>query len=166
MQIFVLDYNTELCAKYHCDKHVVSAIKEHCQLLSTCHYKLGTHDSSVGMLAPTHHNHPCNIWLTESIENYAWLIELTRALLTEKLLRFKTPHEYTSLVNYLSLVVPPLPNRRMTDFALAMPDEYKIGDVVSSYRAYYVGEKSHFAKWKFGEPAWFTSLKNFEPVYA
>lgn len=37
MNIFVLDYNVEKCAQYHCDKHVVKMILESCQMLSTAH---------------------------------------------------------------------------------------------------------------------------------
>jgi hypothetical protein len=51
-----------------------------------------------------------------------------------------------------------LPNTICTDFAQAMPDQYKNVDGVTAYRAYYLGEKAKFAKWKLGnEPMWFTS---------
>jgi hypothetical protein len=36
----------------------------------------------------------------------------------------------------------------LTEFAQAMPDEYKVeGNAPKSYRNYYMGEKSGFAKW-------------------
>jgi hypothetical protein len=51
-----------------------------------------------------------------------------------------------------------LPNTICTDFAQAMPEQYKNVDGVAAYRAYYLGEKAKFAKWKLGnEPMWFTS---------
>jgi hypothetical protein len=37
MNIFFLDTNPALCAKAHCDKHVVKMILEYAQLLSTAH---------------------------------------------------------------------------------------------------------------------------------
>lgn len=40
MNIFVLDFDTEVCARYHCDKHVVKMIVEYAQLLSTAHHVL------------------------------------------------------------------------------------------------------------------------------
>jgi hypothetical protein len=47
-------------------------------------------------------------------------------------------------------------NGDLTPFALAMPDECKVGDAVESYRRYYVAEKSGFAVWKNREvPEWF-----------
>jgi hypothetical protein len=61
-----------------------------------------------------------------------------------------------------------LPNTICTDFAQAMPEQYKNSDAVTAYRAYYLGEKARFAKWKLGNiPEWFI-LKNlnfnYEPV--
>ena len=35
----------------------------------------------------------------------------------------------------------------LTDFAQAMPDQYKQKDAVAAYRAYYLAEKLRFAKW-------------------
>jgi hypothetical protein len=40
-----------------------------------------------------------------------------------------------------------------------MPEEYKVDDVVESYRKYYCGEKRYFAKWKNREiPEWFMTM--------
>jgi hypothetical protein len=51
-----------------------------------------------------------------------------------------------------------LPNTICTAFAQAMPEQYKNVDGVAAYRAYYLGEKARFAKWKLGNaPEWFTS---------
>ena len=48
-----------------------------------------------------------------------------------------------------------LPNIGQTPFRLAMPNVYKCSDPVTSYRQYYLGEKSGFARWKTGNtPAW------------
>ena len=46
------------------------------------------------------------------------------------------------------------PQEKPTSFALCMPDEYKIGNTVESYRAYYMGAKRHLAKWKTQKPYW------------
>ena len=40
----------------------------------------------------------------------------------------------------------------MTDFAQAMPDEYKDEDAVTAYRTYYINDKQRFAKWEKGVP--------------
>jgi hypothetical protein len=38
MNIFVLDTNPELCAKYHCDIHLCKMITEHNQILGSIAY--------------------------------------------------------------------------------------------------------------------------------
>ena len=50
---------------------------------------------------------------------------------------------------------PPEPivsDTSMTDFAQAMPDEYKDEDAVTAYRTYYINDKQRFAKWEKGVP--------------
>ena len=42
MNIFLLDYNIERCARYHCDKHVVKMPLETTQMLSTVHWRYGS----------------------------------------------------------------------------------------------------------------------------
>lgn len=37
MNIFYLSHNPNICAKMHCDKHVVKMCTEYAQILSTCH---------------------------------------------------------------------------------------------------------------------------------
>jgi len=37
--------------------------------------------------------------------------------------------------------------KKMTPFAQAMPERYRHPNVVTAYRAYYLGEKRHLAKW-------------------
>jgi hypothetical protein len=43
-----------------------------------------------------------------------------------------------------------------------MPEQYKNADAVTAYRAYYLGEKTKFAKWKLGNvPEWFILKDSF-----
>jgi hypothetical protein len=35
-----------------------------------------------------------------------------------------------------------------------MPDEFITGDVVESYRRFYVNDKAKFARWKCEKPKW------------
>jgi hypothetical protein len=60
----------------------------------------------------------------------------------------------------MSVQIPELPNRGLTEFAQAMPEQYKtMGDPVLAYRKYYVNEKSKFAKWTCNpEPVWYTAM--------
>jgi hypothetical protein len=48
-----------------------------------------------------------------------------------------------------------IPVGKLTKFAVAMPDQYKVECPIESYRNYYKGEKAYFAKWKKREvPEW------------
>lgn len=85
MQVFVLDKDPVLAARYHCDKHVVKMIVETCQLLCTAHH---LHGSEQPPYRKTHVNHPCAIWARESRANYDWLIQLGFALSDEYTLRY------------------------------------------------------------------------------
>lgn len=153
MNIFVLDYDIQKCAQYHVDKHVVKMILESAQMLSTAVRSTGI---DAGYKA-THVNHPCNVWLRESIFNYTWLFELLLELHKEWKYRYNHPptklHKSFEVVQ--SLPVPDLPKVDMTPFKLCMPDEFKTNDVVESYRAYYLKDKAHLLSWKKrGKPEW------------
>ena len=51
-----------------------------------------------------------------------------------------------------------LPDKGLTPFPQAMPDEYKDKDIVKAYRKFYLGEKANFATWKNRTmPEWFTA---------
>ena len=48
MNIFYLDKDPNVCANYHCDKHVVKMIVEYAQMLSTAHRVLdGRREKSI-----------------------------------------------------------------------------------------------------------------------
>jgi hypothetical protein len=99
MNIFYLDHDTEKCAEYHVDKHVVKMILEYCQLLSTAHrlsdglqepgfsktgrnvkrWRLLDNRDSV-LYQATHVNHPSAVWARASRENYLWLADLLNKL--------------------------------------------------------------------------------------
>ena len=153
MNIFVLDLNASLAAEYQCDRHVVKMLLESCQLLSAVKNKLGY--STKYKL--THANHPCTLWAGESKDNYLWLLDHSRALYQEYTKRYYKIHKCQELVDgELSNTPTELLNTGLTPFAQAMPDQYRvIGDPVTAYRNYYLGEKARFAKWKLGNtPFW------------
>jgi len=156
MQIFVLDEDPALAAKYHCDRHVVKMILETCQLLCTAYYEKST---LVPPYKRTHMNHPCAVWCRKTKGNYEWLLQLGFSLSDEYTIRYGKIHKSLSVLKWLEA------NKGMlcsfsgdiTPFAQAMPDEYRVHmDAVTAYRKFYIGEKSSFATWKNREvPAWF-----------
>jgi hypothetical protein len=153
MSIFVLDKDPKTCAVYHNDKHVVKMILETAQLLCGVHWVEGGE-------APyklSHKNHPSAIWARECVENYIWLCDLGLELCSEYTYRYGKRHKSQDIIEWCLLNVPNIPEKGdITPFALAMPDECKVGDAVASYRVYYMVEKRGFAVWKNREtPEWF-----------
>jgi len=153
VNIFILDTNPKKCAEFHVDKHCVKMILETAQLLCGVHWVLGGE-------APyklSHKNHPCAIWTRECIENYIWLCDLGLELCEEYTYRYDKRHKSQDIIEWCLMNQPNLRyNGDITEFALAMPDECKVGNAVESYRAYYIAEKSGFAVWKKREvPEWF-----------
>ena len=160
MNIFALDKDPLIAAQMMCDKHVVKMILEGCQMLSTVHSLDTVQENKITLYKPCFHNHPCTIWARASKSNYYWLANHTFELTNEYSSRYYGKiHKSTDMAYWFTKNAPSnLPNTICTDFAQAMPEQYKNADGVTAYRAYYLGEKAKFAKWKLGnEPMWFTS---------
>ena len=139
----MLDENSSKCAKYHYDKHVVKMILEYGQLLSTSLRLTNGKPSSynakflllegeslmldydnkpyiVGKKAynSTHINHPCNLWVRESLDNWIWLKELYEELHKEWKFRYNHPleHNHASYNLIHNLEIPNLPSKGITNF--------------------------------------------------
>lgn len=145
MNIFVLDANHMLAAKYQCDKHVVKMILETAQMLSTI---------NGGPYKPTHANHPCTVWARESTSNYYWLWLHGLALCAEYKARYGKRHKCHSVIRDLGMPNN-VPRGELTPFAQCMPEQYRQADPVQAYRAFYKGEKAKFAVWNYSpKPTW------------
>lgn len=180
MNIFVLDENPRTSAEMMCDKHVVKMIIESAQMLSTVHryvdgdefisiskngrrikrwsHHTDTPDSRIRLHKSVMLNHPCTVWTRETTANYSWLAAHALALCDEYEDRYNREHATRNLVEWLVANYPKnVFGIHRTPFAQAMPDEYKVvGNAVAAYRAYYLGEKRRFAKWKNGNvPNWY-----------
>jgi hypothetical protein len=153
MNIFVLDLDPRKCAEYHANSHVVKMVLETAQLLCGVHWV----NDSEAPYKLSHKNHPCAIWSRECIENYVWLCDLGMALSKEYTHRYNKRHKSQDIIEWCYDNLPKLrSNGDITPFALAMPDECKIGDAVESYREYYMKEKRSLASWKMrNQPEWF-----------
>lgn len=143
------------CARYHCDRHVVKMILESAQIACTAL-------NGKGFATPyrsTHVNHPCVLWAGESLDNLRWLIRLGKALNREYRYRYRSSSDHASLAVLEEASRFSFESRGLTEFAQAMPEEYRVpGDPVSAYRRYYAGEKMGFAKWtRRRKPTWIVS---------
>lgn len=167
MNIFWLDKDLRKCAEYHCDKHIVKMATEYVQLLSTA-VRLTRGDERMmlegerirnGVIVSrraynvTHKNHPCAVWARETMENWKalkLLAEHTCAVYTE---RYGRIHGAQLVLDQLPN--PKLPRGGLTKPPLTMPDEYKGGGVITSYRRFYRESKSRFAEWRYSPtPRW------------
>ena len=118
------------------------------------------HPNLVPQYSMTHVNHPSAVWARKCWGNYNWLLRHALALCGEYTRRYGRVMKSEEVIRWAGRYPPPVfdstdPNEPMgmTPFATAMPDEYKVpGDPVQSYRNYYHGSKSRFAKWKYTSP--------------
>ena len=164
MNIFFLDWDVNKCAKDHCDKHVVKMILETAQLLCSAHYMTDRPTDQVPYKL-SHKNHPCSIWVRESLSNYLYLCELGLALSKEYTNRYGKRHKSQDVIEWCVTNKVNIFDKGFTEPPKAMPEEYKVVDVVESYRNYYRGVKMGFAVWKNGqEPNWLKNILAEEEV--
>lgn len=153
MNIFVLDTDPKKCAQYHNDKHVIKMILETAQLLCNVHHMTGNDDVPYRL---THKNHPCSIWVRQSISNYNWLVKLGLELCYEYTKRYGKIHKSQKVIEWCAMNTPNLPNNDMTEFVCVMPHSCKISnDPVTNYREYYIQEKTSISTWKIQKPEWY-----------
>jgi hypothetical protein len=150
MNIFVLDKDPVLAAKYQCDKHVVKMCLETAQILCTALRRYGVDTP----YKAAHKNHPCTLWAGDSLTNFLWLYDHGVALCKEYTLRYGKVHKSEAVINSTLDKSGILPSKGPTPFAQAMPEVYKDECPVTAYRNYYLGEKLVFSKWKTQTPYW------------
>lgn len=163
MNIFYLDNDPKICARFHCDKHVVKMVLEYCQLLSSAHRVLdgAKVTGSNRFILPdwreeklyqvTHLNHPSTIWTRTNRANYEWLYRLLLELNTEYEYRYSKIHKSKSdgIIETLKTIPRNIPQGDFFEPSQAMPDTYKKeSDSIGAYQAFYLGEKAHFLSWK------------------
>jgi Pyrimidine dimer DNA glycosylase len=143
MNIFFLHRNPRIAAQYHCDKHVVKMIIETAQLLYSAHWMLNSQlPTNAYKLA--HKNHPCSIWVRQSITNYMWLASLGWWLCKEYQARYGVHKVHKTEAHIVWLIHNPprgIPYLDMTPLAQAMPDIYKDENPIRAYRRFYICSK-------------------------
>lgn len=190
MNIFALDKDIVKCAQMHCNRHLIKQILEHNQLMSTAHRMLDGRmveaKSKTGrnvvrhvfddereerLYKLTHINHPSAVWARDNVANYVWLARLTKEMCKEYTYRYGKVHkcEFSGMVDWFVNNYPKNINRDIGRFTYptpAMPEYCKVpGDVIMSYRTYYVMEKRRMADWS-GKiagrpvPVWFEEMTN------
>ena len=182
MNIFYLHNDPKVCAELHVDKHVVKMIVEYAQLLSTAkrmtdgikyeaksktgrkvqRYRLENPNEEAIIYKAGWLKHPSTQWVMASTYNYMWLYRHMMALNNQYKLRYNHTKDNMCVEKLGVLLSVPPKNSPLnvigTDATPAMPEECKVpGDVVASYRKYYIMKKKRFATWKQPAvmPEWF-----------
>lgn len=155
MNIFYVDKNPILAARYLCDKHVVKMVLETTQLLCS-------NNTVFQPYKPTHINHPCAKWAFLCIANYNWLTSHGLELCKEYTFRYGKIHKCQQYLEKLATQHQSLAPDYFVQFTeppQCMPDECKIWhDTVMAYRNYYNQIKSVTIKCKWTKrviPDWF-----------
>lgn len=153
MNIFILDKDPKKAAISQCDKHVCKMVIESTQMLCLAL------PPDLSPYKQVFKHHPCSKWVLYSSANYEWMIEHAIALSQEYTFRYNREHKcarHICMIIYRTWKIFRTWNfveNKLTPFVQAMPDQYKDSDAVRAYRAYYKGEKKHFAKWNNGREA-------------
>ena len=72
--------------------------------------------------------------------------------------RYGRRHKSQDVIEWCLTNKPNISDTEFTEPPKAMPDEYKVNNVIESYRNYYIGAKKDFAKWKNRNiPEWFSN---------
>lgn len=151
MNIFVVDEDPERAARSLCDQHVVKMTLESAQILSTA---LWTHGFEAPY-KPTHAKHPCVLWAGRTRHNFLWLARHGVSMADEFTRRYGKPHRSGAVLLACAARSHHIPRGDLSPFAQAMPAAYKQDDAVRAYRAFYIADKSSFARWSYCDPpAW------------
>jgi hypothetical protein len=145
MNIFFLDYDPALAAKYHFDGHVVKMVLESLQILCTVLRQYRPRLEHECLMKATHQHHPCVKWAGASFENYSWLVKHCEALFKEYTKRYGRKHASETRFHTLRSEFEACSNHvfnaigiySLTKAALVMPEECKTFKSVDSYRLYY-----------------------------
>jgi len=154
MNIFVTDESPIKSAQVLPDKHIVKMPLECCQMLSiVASEKWGRGYGDLPKADGTPYatekgafrNHPCTIWAKESPANARWLILHGLALCEEYSNRYAKIHSCLHTLAHANKIFPldPAHYSKMTPFARAMPEEYKLDESISTFDAYkmYIASK-------------------------
>jgi len=144
MNIFFLSRSPRVAAKFHCDKHVVKMIIESAQMLYSAHWVLMPENLPNSAYRLAHKNHPCSIWVRQTISNYYWLCSLAWWLCKEYKYRYgENKHHKTQTHIEWLIENPPksIPFGDLTIPPQAMPDEYKQEDPILAYQLFYIESK-------------------------
>lgn len=177
MNIFYLDKDPKICAKYHNDKHIVKMPVEYVQMLCTAHrildgtiynelskngkklkrWYLSDERYEANLYKATHQNHPCAQWVRQTELNYMFLFRLATECFLEYTQRYNKQHKSSLVLPYLKYLPDNIDRTlEFSDPPQCMPDDCKFpGSTVEAYRNLYRITKRSICTWKTEPPRWF-----------
>ncbi len=169
MNIFVTNQFPAESAICLPDKLVVKMPVEACQILSIVASEKWGHN-----YGPLHkkdgnpyatekgafRNHPCTQWAAKTVDNAYWLIKWGLNLCDEYTLRYNKTHSCQNTLIEAYYLFPKGKLNKVTPFARAMPDEYKLDTSIDTFTAYkmYIASKpwvaSNYLRMPERKPEW------------
>lgn len=158
MNIFYLHSDPTVIPKLMSNKHVTKMIVESAQMLCTAirvvegekvtiiqnnrRISIYTHPNlNESLYKSVSVNHPCSIWVRKNKKHFYWLLTHLNSLCKEYTIRFGKIHLTEKKMSEVLYCPENIPDLLFCPPPLAMPDKYKEGDRVESYRRYYEKEK-------------------------
>lgn len=150
MNIFYLDKDPTKAAEYMINVHVNKMIIESSQLLANCYTPEQLDKAPKTQSGKTrkysYYNHPCAIWVRNSLDNFNWTVQHAIALVNERQYRFDKNHFSSEFINWCNNNQPNLDSFGLTPPAQAFKKGVwdhliDINNPVEAYRRYYVADK-------------------------
>jgi hypothetical protein len=169
MNIFALDRDPEVSARYYGNIHLNKIFLEITQMLANCfsdeHLQSAPYTEAGTVRKKSHINHPVSIWMRKSKSNLQWAIEHALSLEQERLYRGFNPHKSMKFLKWCidNINKSFVPEGSQTDFAVAISNDmicrshpdFNKSDSVGKYRLYYSIDKRNMLKYTRREmPSW------------
>lgn len=142
MNIFYINQDPLVAARELADQHILKMGIESAQMLSTAHWLTG----SEAPYKKTHANHPSSIWVRQSISHYRWLVSHGIEILKEYTRRYGKVHKTESIMLWLKDNEPVIDDLGFIEPPKCMPDVFKIGSTIDSYKKFYIEDKINVKK--------------------
>jgi hypothetical protein len=163
MNLFILDRQPDVAARYCNDFHVRKIILEAVEMMGYAYDNGRFNPLPLLHLKGKHPNHPMSKWVRYSRQNFDWTLQHAYALLDEFTYRQAEhkQHAYLPKIDWIAANLPlaNLPNHGMTDWPRCFgewKDQIELtDDPVYDYRHYYMVAKRHIALWtRRPQPDW------------
>ena len=161
MNRFLIEHDPDDIAKSLCDQHIVKMPLEEAQMLCTSlWHHAPEYAEEHGLYKPVHQKHPCTLWAMETQANYSFAYSLYISMLCEYHYRYGKWHGAGKHSIAMHRGIVHIPEGPLTPHPQCFSghDDCKTDEdwPIVAYRAFYVVDKSRFARYNKGRdmPYW------------